>query len=104
MVRSFKKAAQRFGYAMFGVLDGTELNQSFFENLEEVANPDQDIIVVCGPGGNLYPDDASGRILPSRSLIAAYELIQNGYKSVKVLRNGVSGWEQEERDMLMMEE
>jgi len=56
---------------------------------------------VCGPGGSIYPDSPKQRILPSRSLIAAHELICNGYKDVRVLTPGAKGWEAEGRDMLM---
>mmetsp|Transcript_2654 Transcript_2654/g.8976 ORF Transcript_2654/g.8976 Transcript_2654/m.8976 type:complete len:243 (+) Transcript_2654:115-843(+) len=83
-----KKAARRAGFALFGVLNGTEENPNFYEDVEKVAGKDETIVIMCGEGGSLEPmkSDPSGR--QSRSLIAAYCLLKNGWKKVYHMSKG----------------
>jgi len=66
---------------MFGILEGTELNQSFFESIplrsgelkrafsevEEVVGQEEGLILVCGLGGTLRAGLDQSIITPSRS-------------------------------------
>jgi len=51
-----------------------------------------DIVLYCNIGGQLEPWGSSEDGRQSRSLTAAYELYQNGYKKVRVLEGGVGGF------------
>ncbi len=36
-------------------------------------------------------------VLPRRSLMAAYELFENDFRNVRVLKDGMNGWAKQER-------
>ncbi|GMH40204.1 hypothetical protein BSKO_08108 [Bryopsis sp. KO-2023] len=96
------KIARRMSFAAFGVFDGTEMNEEFLEEVADVASKEDPIILVCGMGGSLDKTSYFENGTPTRSLIAAYELVQNGYQDVRVHKGGVKGWEQEERQFYTM--
>ncbi len=114
------KIVRRAVFAFFGILNGTEyvllvssadvrrigtgcpltLTRSFRYNPEFVDEVDRltggkknaDIVLYCNIGGQLEPWGNSQDGRQSRSLTAAYELYQNGYKKVRVLEGGVGGF------------
>lgn len=71
---------QRASYAAFGVFDGTEINEAFFEGhrghcslkgsvmieLESVLNPEDGVLLVCGIGETYGRVDNRQTLLPSR--------------------------------------
>lgn len=96
------KIVRRLGFTFFGVV-GTEANPDFVEEVAAVARKkNAGCIVVCNIGGSLKPTGPSEFGRQSRSLTAAYELLQAGFSNIKVLENGYSGWlkagKDEERD------
>lgn len=92
------KIARRAVYAFFGILNGTEFNPNFFEEIEAtVGDKNKQIVVYCNIGGSLEPTGPSEFGRQSRSLTAAYELIRAGYK-VQVLEGGLSQWVKEQRE------
>ena len=87
------RVARRALFAFFGVLNGTEFNPEFFEEIETVVGDKRkDVIVCCNVGGTLEPTGPSEFGRQSRSLTAAYELLRVGYTKVRVLEGGVSQW------------
>ncbi len=39
-------------------------------------------------------------LVACRSLMAAYELFQNGYQDVRVLKGGIGDWQRQERELV----
>jgi rhodanese-related sulfurtransferase len=98
------KIARRGTYAFFGILNGTEFNERFFEEFEkEVPNKNTAVILYCNIGGTLDPTGPSEFGQQSRSLSAAYELIRAGYKNVQVLKGGYNDWRKSGRDIELEE-
>lgn len=100
-----RKVLRRLGFALFGVLNGTEINPNFLEQLQEAA-PDLEAgaILVCNLGGSMTPVGEHKKGQQSRSLFAAYELTRVGYKNVRVLAGGYNGWRADGRDVYFVEE
>eukprot|EP01025_Chloroclados_australasicus_P049091 TRINITY_DN557_c0_g2_i2.p1 TRINITY_DN557_c0_g2~~TRINITY_DN557_c0_g2_i2.p1 ORF type:complete len:241 (+),score=18.72 TRINITY_DN557_c0_g2_i2:63-785(+) len=88
------KIARRAGFALFGVLNGTEINPNFMQEIEAQITKDSGVVVVCDYGGDLAEEKSDSSSLPrqSRSLMAAYQLCKLGYKNVCVVKGGVNGW------------
>ncbi len=94
------KLARRGVYAFFGILNGTEFNDRFFEEFEqEVPNKNTTVIIYCNIGGTVSPTGPSEFGQQSRSLSAAYELLRAGYKNVQVLKGGMNEWLKSGRDI-----
>lgn len=94
------KIARRATYAFFGIMNGTEYNPGFFDEIEEaVPDKGKGIIIYCNMGGTIEPVGPSEFGQQSRSLTAAYELQRAGYRNVQVLKDGYSGWLKAERDI-----
>jgi hypothetical protein len=68
----------------------------------EVADSEAGIVICCNLGGTLTPKDETSVGIQSRSLVAAYELVNAGYGHVKVLDEGVNGWKQTGRDVWIL--
>lgn len=96
------KIARRGVYAFFGILNGTEFNNRFFDEFA-AAVPDKKtaVVVYCNIGGTLEPTGPSEFGQQSRSLAAAYELVRAGYKNVQVLKGGFQDWKRSEREIEM---
>lgn len=95
---SVRQIWRRAGFAFFGVLNGTELNPEFMQQMEQVApQKSSPVILICNVGGSLEPTGPSRFGRQSRSLIAAYELMRAGWTDVQVLKGGFSGWASSER-------
>ena len=94
------KIIRRGVYAFFGILNGTEFNDRFFDDFD-AAVPDKKatVIVYCNIGGTLEPVGPSKFGQQTRSLAAAYELLRSGYKNVQVLKGGFLDWKKAERDV-----
>jgi hypothetical protein len=60
------------------------------------------IVLCCKMGGTLEPRGSIG--VQSRSLIAAYELVQAGFGMIRVLNDGVNGWQRDGRDLYILDE
>lgn len=86
--------AFRLGYALFGVLNGTEINPDFNEEVDAATGGQRDapVVLYCSQGGSLEPTEQSKKGQQTRSLIAAYQLLQAGYTNIQVLKGGFKEW------------
>ena len=84
--------ARRAAFAFFGIFSGTEENPEFIQSVDEKLGKDAKIIVACSTGGTLKPTQNFPDGKQSRSLIAAYLLVLNGYKNVFHLDGGLYTW------------
>lgn len=98
------QVARRVGYAFFGVSQGTEPNPNFIAEVRNLVTPETgSIIVYCNLGGSLEPTDINRNGTQTRSMVAAYELIQAGFKNVSVLKGGYSEWVNNGREVEVIE-
>ncbi|KAE8663264.1 Rhodanese-like domain-containing protein 14 [Hibiscus syriacus] len=81
--------SRRAAFAFFGIFSGTEENPEFIQSVESIFDKDAKIIVACTTGGTLKPTQNLPEGQQSRSLIAAYLLVLNGYKNVFHLEGGL---------------
>ncbi|KAK8511956.1 hypothetical protein V6N13_073784 [Hibiscus sabdariffa] len=88
--------ARRVAFAFFGIFSGTEENPEFIQSVESKFDKDAKIIVACTTGGTMKPSQNLPEGQQSRSLIAAYLLVLNGYKNVFHLEGGIYTWFKEE--------
>lgn len=96
------RIARRAVYAFFGVLNGTEFNPDFYNEIQTaVPNKGKGLILYCNVGGTLDPTGPSKFGQQSRSLAAAYELIRFGYdgKSIQILKGGMNEYKKQERSI-----
>lgn len=84
--------ARRVAFAFFGIFSGTEENPEFIQMVESKINKDAKIIVACSSGGTMKPTQNLPEGQQSRSLIAAFLLILNGYSNVFHLEGGLYNW------------
>ncbi|EFN53658.1 hypothetical protein CHLNCDRAFT_136402 [Chlorella variabilis] len=97
------KIARRVGFTLFGV-PGTEANPDFIEQVSAaVPKKSGGMILVCNIGGTLEPTGPSEFGRQSRSLTAAYELVQAGFSNIKVLEGGYNAWARDEREVEMVQ-
>ncbi|KAJ6387612.1 hypothetical protein OIU78_017347 [Salix suchowensis] len=64
----------------------------FLQTVESKINKNSKIIVACSAGGTMRPSQNLPEGQQSRSLIAAYLLVLNGYKNVFHLEGGLYTW------------
>lgn len=85
----------RLGYALFGVLNGTEINPNFDKEVDAATGGQRDapLVLYCSQGGSLEPTEQSKSGQQTRSLIAAFQLLQAGYTNLQVLKGGFKEWE-----------
>lgn len=88
--------ARRAAFAFFGIFAGTEENPEFMQTVESKLDKDSKIIVACSAGGTMKPSQSLPEGQQSRSLIAAYLLVLNGYTKVFHLEGGLYTWFKEE--------
>ncbi|PKI76410.1 rhodanese-like domain-containing protein 14, chloroplastic [Punica granatum] len=84
--------ARRAAFAFFGIFSGTEENPEFLQSVESKISKDAKIIVACSAGGTMKPSQNLPEGQQSRSLIAAYFLVLNGYTNVFHLEGGLNTW------------
>lgn len=84
--------ARRAAFAFFGIFQGTEENPEFLQSVESQIPKDAKVIVACTAGGTMRPSQNLPEGQQSRSLIAAYLLVLNGYKNVFHLEGGLYNW------------
>ncbi|XP_068635411.1 rhodanese-like domain-containing protein 14, chloroplastic [Aristolochia californica] len=84
--------ARRAAFAFFGIFSGTEENPEFMQLVESKLDKDSKIIVTCSSGGTMKPSQNLPEGQQSRSLIAAYLLVLNGYKNVYHMEGGLYNW------------
>ncbi|XP_024029790.1 rhodanese-like domain-containing protein 14, chloroplastic [Morus notabilis] len=84
--------ARRAAFAFFGIFAGTEENPEFIQTVESKISKDAKIIVACATGGTMKPTQNLPEGQQSRSLIAAYLLVLNGYTNVFHLEGGLYTW------------
>ncbi|KAI4378200.1 hypothetical protein MLD38_015714 [Melastoma candidum] len=84
--------ARRAAFAFFGIFAGTEENPDFMKSVESKIGKDAKIIVACTAGGTMKPTQNLPEGQQSRSLIAAYLLVLNGYTNVYHLEGGLYTW------------
>ncbi|KAL9288349.1 Rhodanese-like domain-containing protein 14 [Arabidopsis thaliana] len=87
--------ARRLGFAFFGIFSGTEENPEFIQSVEAKLDKEAKIIVACSSAGTMKPTQNLPEGQQSRSLIAAYLLVLNGYKNVFHLEGGIYTWGKE---------
>uniref|UniRef100_A0A1J3HCV2 Rhodanese-like domain-containing protein 14, chloroplastic n=1 Tax=Noccaea caerulescens TaxID=107243 RepID=A0A1J3HCV2_NOCCA len=87
--------ARRLGFAFFGIFSGTEENPEFIQNVEAKLDKEAKIIVACSSAGTMKPTQNLPEGQQSRSLIAAYLLVLNGFKNVFHLEGGIYTWSKE---------
>lgn len=58
--------ARRLAFAFFGVLNGTELNPNFFDDIMNSINSEVGAVLVCNLGGTLESDRGNGAGMQSR--------------------------------------
>nr|GMC62904.1 rhodanese-like domain-containing protein 14, chloroplastic [Ipomoea batatas] len=87
--------ARRAAFAFFGIFQGTEENPEFLQTVESKIDKDAKIIVACSSGGTMKPTQNLPEGQQSRSLIAAYVLVLNGYTNVYHLEGGLYTWYKE---------
>ncbi|CAA7391929.1 unnamed protein product [Spirodela intermedia] len=88
--------ARRAAFLFFGILAGTEENPEFMQTVEAKLEKDAKIIVACSSAGTMKPSQNLPEGQQSRSLIAAYLLVLNGYTNVFHLEGGLYQWFKEE--------
>ncbi|GIL48209.1 hypothetical protein Vafri_4893 [Volvox africanus] len=95
------QVARRAGYALFGISQGTEANPNFLAEVRElVADPGATpVVLYCNLGGSLEPtkNDKNGQ--QTRSMVAAHELVKDGFKNVCVLKGGYADWVAKDREI-----
>ncbi|XP_054797173.1 rhodanese-like domain-containing protein 14, chloroplastic isoform X1 [Prosopis cineraria] len=84
--------ARRAAFAFFGIFAGTEENPEFIQSVEAKIDKNAKIIVACSTGGTMKPSQNLPEGQQSRSLIAAYLLVLNGYTNVFHLEGGLYTW------------
>ncbi|XP_052184290.1 rhodanese-like domain-containing protein 14, chloroplastic [Diospyros lotus] len=84
--------ARRAAFAFFGIFSGTEENPEFLKSVESQIDKTSKIIVACSSGGTMRPSQNLPEGQQSRSLIAAYLLVLNGYTNVYHLEGGLYTW------------
>ncbi|XP_031107218.1 rhodanese-like domain-containing protein 14, chloroplastic [Ipomoea triloba] len=87
--------ARRAAFAFFGIFQGTEENPEFLQTVESKIDKNAKIIVACSSGGTMKPTQNLPEGQQSRSLIAAYVLVLNGYTNVYHLEGGLYTWYKE---------
>ncbi|KAL2921761.1 Rhodanese-like domain-containing protein 14 chloroplastic [Bienertia sinuspersici] len=88
--------ARRAAFAFFGIFSGTEENPNFLQEVESKIDKNAKIIVACAAGGTMKPTPNLPDGQQSRSLIAAYLLVLDGYKNVFHLEGGLYNWSKED--------
>ncbi|AES72559.1 putative Rhodanese-like domain-containing protein [Medicago truncatula] len=88
--------ARRAAFAFFGIFSGTEENPEFIKSVGEQLDKNAKIIVACSAGGTMKPTQNLPQGQQSRSLIAAYLLVLNGYNNVFHLEGGLYKWFKED--------
>ncbi|KAG6714275.1 hypothetical protein I3842_05G196100 [Carya illinoinensis] len=88
--------ARRAAFAFFGIFSGTEENPEFMKTVESKLDKEAKIIVACSSGGTMKPTQNLPEGQQSRSLIAAYLLVLNGYTHVFHLEGGLYTWFKED--------
>nr|GEU31968.1 hypothetical protein [Tanacetum cinerariifolium] len=88
--------ARRVAFAFFGIFSGTEENPEFLKSIESKLDKSSKIIVACSSGGTMKPTQNLPEGQQSRSLIAAYLLVLNGYENVFHLEGGLYQWSKED--------
>ncbi|XP_075494557.1 rhodanese-like domain-containing protein 14, chloroplastic [Primulina tabacum] len=88
--------ARRVAFAFFGIFAGTEENPEFISRVESKLTKDSKIIVACSTGGTTKPTQNLPEGQQSRSFIAAYLLVLNGYTNVYHLEGGLYNWFKED--------
>ncbi|KAL1309621.1 hypothetical protein HN51_052318 [Arachis hypogaea] len=84
--------ARRAAFAFFGIFSGTEENPEFIKTVESKLDKNAKIIVACSSGGTMKPTQNLPEGQQSRSLIAAYVLVLNGFTNVFHLEGGLYAW------------
>ncbi|KAJ4951598.1 hypothetical protein NE237_028430 [Protea cynaroides] len=84
--------ARRAAFAFFGIFAGTEENPEFIQSVQSKLDKNSKIIVACSSGGTMRPTQNLPEGQQSRSLIAAYLLVLNGYTNVFHLEGGLYSW------------
>ncbi|KAI3818043.1 hypothetical protein L1987_11845 [Smallanthus sonchifolius] len=88
--------ARRAAFAFFGIFAGTEENPEFLQSVESKLDKNSKIIVACSSGGTMKPTLNLPEGQQSRSFIAAYLLVLNGYQNVFHLEGGLYQWFKED--------
>lgn len=61
-----RRVARRMGFAFFGVLNGTEVNPQFFDDILKQVDNEVGAVLLCNLGGTLEPTKGNGSGTQSR--------------------------------------
>ncbi|GAX77226.1 hypothetical protein CEUSTIGMA_g4672.t1 [Chlamydomonas eustigma] len=86
---------RRIGFSFFGIYPATELNPDFIDVAQETLQKGKEIILVCEMGGTLENKVGTSTGFQSRSLKAAYFLLQAGFSKVSYCQGGIAQWGRE---------
>ena len=91
---SFAANRRRLAYATLGVTKGTEPNEAFADEVLELAGGDlaRPVVLICSYGGTPDPRPGLEAGVRSRSLLAAYQLLRQGFTAVKYVDGGLKRW------------
>ncbi|KAH8940689.1 hypothetical protein BDL97_15G102700 [Sphagnum fallax] len=84
--------ARRVAFAFFGIFQGTEENPEFLKEVNSKLDKSTKTIVACQSGGTVKPTANLSEGQQSRSLIAAYLLSLDGYKTIVHIDGGLRNW------------
>ncbi|KAK9842296.1 hypothetical protein WJX81_005104 [Elliptochloris bilobata] len=100
-----RKFLRRAGFAFFGVLNGTEVNPDFHSEVAAAADQAKGAVLICNMGGTMDDSKTKQGGMQSRSLMAAYELTNLGFKTgLRVLKGGFYEWRKSGRRVVTREE
>jgi hypothetical protein len=87
---------RKAAFAFFGVLNGTEYNADFLQEVSSaVKSKGSSVVLYCNIGGTLESTGPSEWGRQSRSLTAAYELVKAGYSNVSFMDGGFYAYAKE---------
>eukprot|EP00238_Polyblepharides_amylifera_P008962 CAMPEP_0196583154 /NCGR_PEP_ID=MMETSP1081-20130531/42282_1 /TAXON_ID=36882 /ORGANISM="Pyramimonas amylifera, Strain CCMP720" /LENGTH=238 /DNA_ID=CAMNT_0041903951 /DNA_START=233 /DNA_END=949 /DNA_ORIENTATION=+ len=89
---------RRAGFAFFGST-GSELNPDWLQQVQGQIKKGTHVVVMCSRGGSLA-SQSSTYGYESRSLKAAFLLMQAGYSNVLHLKGGIEQWERDDLPLL----
>eukprot|EP00798_Chlamydomonas_sp_ICE-L_P030092 gene30092-35056_t len=95
LITTLKKAeiSRRLGYALMGVMNGTEVNPNFEQEVQALlVGSDKTCILYCASPSSLEPLEGNKKLSQTRSLVAAFNLVQAGNTNLVFLKGGFQEW------------
>ena len=91
---SWEKVRRRAAYAALGVFNGTEENGEFLATVDGLVEGARDtpVMLICRNGGSVEETPGNQYGERSKSLVAAYKLMEAGYTSIFYVEGGLTRW------------